>query len=139
NLLSDPNSLKNGIREKIAQKTLSADWADIVEVLPDKPLLQRVGEEWHWLFDINANPLQIPNITSKPIEQPVAMQPAPLQRSQVADAEAQIKEVEQVNAAIRFFTEDRLTLQELGTELRLLPISPTYNSFQLCASNYRAN
>jgi hypothetical protein len=139
NLLCDPNSLKNSIREKIARKALSGKWADVVEMLPDKPLLQRVGDEWHWLFDINANPLQIPDVTLKNGAKRASMQPTPSQPGQVAYTEALISGVERVNAALRFFTEDRLTLEELGTELRLLPISPTYNSFQLCATNYRAN
>jgi hypothetical protein len=139
NLLCDPNSLKISIQEKIRQKTLPAEWNDLVEVLPDKPLLQRVGNEWHWLFDINANPLQIPDTTPKSAAEPAAMQPAPPPQGEVAYVEALIKDVEQVNAAVRVFTEDRYTLEGLGAELRLLPISPTYNSFQLCATNYGAN
>jgi hypothetical protein len=141
NLLSDPSNLKNSIREKVEKKALPAEWNDIVEILPNAPLLQRVGEEWHWLFDINANPLQIPEAIAARTAKAAAagMQPAPPQQGQVAYVEDQIREVNEVNAAIRSFTEERLTLEELGTELRLLPISPTYNSFQLCASSYHAH
>src|SRR5258708_2820084 len=52
-LLSDPSSFKNSIREKVEKKALSAEWNDIVEILPHAPLLQRVGQQWYWLFDIN--------------------------------------------------------------------------------------
>jgi hypothetical protein len=138
-LLSDPYRFKNSIREKVEKKALSAEWNDIVEILPNAPLLERVGQQWYWLFDINANPLQSPKEGATLAAKAAGMQPAPPKQGQTAYVEAQIKEVEQVNAAIRYFTEDRLTLEELGTELRLLPISPTYNSFQLCASNYHAH
>jgi hypothetical protein len=139
NLLSDPDSFKNRLRGRIANKILPPEWADLVEILPDKPILQRVGEEWHWLFDFNANPLQVPNVRPETAGQSAAMQPAPLEPGQIAYAEAQIKEMERVDAAIRLFTEDHLNLENLGNELRLIPISPSYSSFLACAGNYRYN
>jgi hypothetical protein len=139
NLLSDLGLFKANVSQKIARKQLPQEWSDVVEILPDKPLLQKVGEEWHWLFDINANPLQIPPVSSEIVGAAVAMRPMPLEPGQVAFTELQIKFVEEVDTAIRFYTEDRLNLESLGSDLRLVEISPTYNSFTLAASGYRAN
>ena len=138
-LLSDPKSFKASIQYKVTKKDFSEEWNDVVGMVPDHALLQFVGQEWHWLYDINANALVIPEPSADVAEEPVVLQPAPVRQDPVADTLAAIDEIEQVNAAIRLYTGDRLTLEELGTDLRLLPVSPTYQTFETSASQYRAN
>jgi hypothetical protein len=139
NLLCDSGSLKASIRDKVTKKTFSVEWGDLVDMIPDSAILQRVGDEFHWLFDINATPLKIPEVRADATAKPALLQPAPVLQDPVAATLADIAEVEQVNEAVRQFTEERLTLEQFGTELRLLPLSPTYRSFEVSTSQYRAN
>jgi hypothetical protein len=137
-LLSDRDLFKGNVSQKVAQKQLPREWTDVGEMLPGQPLLKKSGDEWHWLFDINANPLQLPPIASV-IAGPAAMQPKAAEPGQVAFTESKITFVEAVEEAIRFYTDQRLNLDKLGTDLRLLAISPTYISFSMAASSYRAS
>jgi hypothetical protein len=138
NLLSDATSFRENVRKKVADKQLAPEWNDVVEMLPNQPLLKKVGEEWYWLFDINANPLQVPE-PQKEVGAPPAMQPVKFEPGQVAYIEDKIRMVDGVNEAVQFYTESRLNLETLGAELRLLAISPDYSTFSLSVSNYRAS
>ncbi|KAA6456021.1 ATP-binding protein [Acidobacteria bacterium AB60] len=139
NLLSDHESFKTSIQDKVAKKTFGSEWTAVVDMIPAHPLLQKVGEEWHWKYDINANAVEVPEPEAVVGAAPAVLKPAAVQQDPVADTLNVIQEVEQVDAAIRFYTNDRLTLESLGSELRLLPVAPTYATFQACASQYRAN
>jgi hypothetical protein len=137
-LLSNPTTFKASVEDKL-RKTFSEEWNDVKGMIRDPALLQLVGDKWYWLFDINANALQVPQPGAGAAAEPLVMQPAPVQQDPVAATLAAIRQVEEVDAAIRLYTDDRLTLEELGTELRLLPVSPTFKSFEACASQYRAH
>jgi len=134
--LSDVGQFRDSVRKKVERKELPPEWNDVVEILPDQPVLYKVDGEWQWLVDINANPLQIP---AQEDAFPAVTKAGGPEPGQVAYVEKQIKLVEELEKAIRAYTEQRIGLESLGSELRLLAISPTFGSFANSASNYRAN
>lgn len=134
--LSDPAAFRSVLQDKINRKEFRAEWSPLIEMLPDKPVMIGTPAGWQWLYDFNGNPIAMETLAS-PASQ--LLEPGAFQPGQVAYIQARIAIVNDANAAVTLFTEERLTLENLGNELRLLPIAPTFDSFSKAAENYRAN
>jgi hypothetical protein len=134
--LQDPLGFAESVRQQF--NPLPENWHDILEVLARDPILGKQGDNWYWLYDFFGNP-QVPPPSKQMAAAPKAADGGEKLGSTVPEVRAVIARIRGVDSAVSEYTEQRLNLDKLAIELRLLEVSPDYSTFENSAGSYLAN
>jgi hypothetical protein len=153
-LMAQPESLHQLIRDKYAAGgILPESWQTLLELLPTSgPLLSVSGDQAEWLVDINSaatSPLdgQQPQeaagdhgpvaekgprtVEATAVEETPPEPKTPYDFKLVRDT---VRRIEAINDEIREMTEERLNLERIASDLRIIAISPPYEAFRKSAA-----
>jgi hypothetical protein len=135
--LKDPVAFAKSVSE--GPNPPPEDWQDVSEMMARDPILGQQEGEWYW-------PRDFFGIPQKPPQPPQSEQAVVASKAgdgklgaTVLEVQGVIGKIRGIQSAVSEYTEERLNLDQLGSELRLLEISPDYVTFERTAQSYLAN
>ena len=137
--LQRPADLEKAVAERF--NPIPEDWLNILEMLPKEGVLVEQDGKMYWRYDYFGKPQTLPEakrpegVGLEPELQPEVRRLGATV-SEVAEAIDRVREVEN---AVRQYTEERLNLDRLAVELRLLNTSPPHSAFAVSSGNYLGN
>lgn len=133
--LQDPLRFAASVRQRF--NPLSPAWHDVLEMLPRDAILGQQDSNWYWSYDFFGNPQPPPVRATVAVAQPVVVSGS--LGTTVQDAREAIRRIREIDSDVLQYTEQRLGLDQLAIELRLLEVSPDFATFEHAAGSYLAN